>query len=218
MRLWFCSPGCAEAFAEGPRPWPAPIVPDVCPVCDAPRPTTDVYLVTPADLSAGYFQWTIQPFVQLGGYLIVRCDSDWRVAAWEHLFSGLKLATREFFENPVDAYRVAEQLTARDQERGQAYKRAWWPLVVVRARRWQVELVRSACYTCSDDDEPSPNRPEEGAAFTLRRILSPKTGHTSVSATGTVRHFADLWGAVESRFPRFRLALAKAWTDLGLAP
>jgi hypothetical protein len=216
MRLWFCSPGCADAFAEGPRPWPAPLSPDSCPVCTEPRPEGFVYLVAQAGLEAGYFQWTIRPLAQLGGYLIVAADAAWKVAAWEHLFSGLKLGTSEIFDDPVDAARVAQLLNGRDRERGQAYKRAWWPLVVVRARRWQVELVRSACYTL-DDDEPPPDRPEEGAAFTLRRILSPRTGHTSVSATGTVRHFADLWGAVESRFPRFRLALAKAWTDLGLA-
>lgn len=117
MRLWLCSPGCVEAFAEGPRPWPAPIAPDRCPICDEARPTIEVYLVAQAGLSAGYFQWTIQPFIQLGDYLIVRCDGAWRIAAWEHLASGLRLGTPEFFEDPVSAYIAAATLAARDRDR-----------------------------------------------------------------------------------------------------
>lgn len=212
--MWFCSPGCVEAFADGPRPWPAPITPASCPVCDEPRPSRFVYLVAQAGLDAGYFQWTIRPFAQFGGYLIVSCEADWRVAAWEHLFSGLKLGTNELFERPVDALRVAQLLEERDRSRGHGYQRGHWPSVVIRAHRWQLDLAR---YAYDEDDLEERPVPSVGAHFTLLRIESPKTLRTSVRLTGEALTHRDLITAVGGFFPGRRAVLAKAWLDLGLA-
>lgn len=213
MRLWFCSPGCLETYADGPRPWLAEFNPDRCPVCDEPRPLSFVYLVANAGLGDGYlYQWTIRPFIQSGGFLIVRAEGDWKIAAWEHLASGLQLGTTEIFDDPVDALRVARSLEARNRGRGAGYLHPIWPLVVLRDRRWQLDLARYSY------DDPEPGRPEVGCHFTLLQITNARQLTTSVRMNGEARTYRDLFTAVGSYFPgRFRTALARSWLDLGLA-
>jgi hypothetical protein len=144
----------------------------------------------------------------------VRADSDWKIAAWEHLASGLQLGTNEIFDDPVDALRVAQSLEARNRGRGHGYRHPIWPLVVLRARRWQLNLTRYAY----DEEGLEASTPSVGAHFTLLRVNSPRTLSYSVRATGETPTFAALKAGAGAGFAgRFRAALAKAWLDLGLA-
>ncbi len=123
MRLWCCSPGCAEVFAETPRPWPVPLDETHCPTCGEVKPDSFAYLVAKTGLDAAYFRWTMRPLIVVGGYLLIACDATWKTDAWEQLASGLQLGVAEIFDDAVDAYRVAAQRAAIDPQRVGGYRR-----------------------------------------------------------------------------------------------
>lgn len=201
MRLWFCSPGCLEAANDQPRPWGFPLSPDACPICLAPRPAAFAYFVAQAAMGEGYDAFTARPLMKVGNYVIVEADAAWRVAVWEHIASGLQLGVAEVFDTAAQAIDAAATLNAWDECAGRGAVRETWPLVVRRLRRWQLELTHDA------DDVRATS-----VSFTLLR-RDGKQGFTSVSKTGQVATYEELFEAVGKHFPgRFRVVLADAWT------